>query len=102
MFPQLSRRQVLKSASAGFGYVALAGLLGQQAKASAPGPLSPREPHFPVRAKRIIFVFMEGAMSQLDRNLSLPVGSNCEVQSAGSARSGWQHGAAASCAVRRP
>ena len=66
MFPKLSRRQVLKSASAGFGYVALAGLLGQQAKASAPGPLLPREPHFPTRAKRIIFVFMEGAMSQLD------------------------------------
>ena len=67
MFPPLSRRQVLKSASAGFGYVALAGLLGQQqTKASAPGPLMPREPHFPVRAKRIIFVFMEGAMSQLD------------------------------------
>jgi Protein of unknown function (DUF1501) len=66
MYPQLSRREVLKSSSAGFGYVALAGLLGQQAKASTPGPLVPREPHFPTRAKRIIFVYMEGAMSQLD------------------------------------
>ena len=28
-FPTLSRRQLLKSASAGFGYLALAGLLGQ-------------------------------------------------------------------------
>jgi hypothetical protein len=64
MFPKLTRRQVLKSASAGFGYVALAGLLGQQNAAA--GPLSPRAPHFPTRAKRIIFVFMEGAMSQLD------------------------------------
>jgi hypothetical protein len=68
MFRPLSRRQVLKSASAGFGYVALAGLLGQQRSqaAAGPSPLTPREPHFPVKAKRMIFVFMEGAMSQLD------------------------------------
>jgi len=69
-FP-LSRRQVLKSAGAGFGYLALAGLLGEHSSARAatqavPGPLAPREPHFPVRAKRIIFLFMEGAMSHLD------------------------------------
>jgi Protein of unknown function (DUF1501) len=69
----MSRRQALKTASAGFGYLALAGLLGQNAQAaarvnrrSAPGPLVPREPHFPARAKRIIFLFMEGAMSQMD------------------------------------
>src|SRR5204862_1894926 len=30
------------------------------------GPLAPKEPHFPVKAKRIIFLFMEGAMSQMD------------------------------------
>jgi hypothetical protein len=29
-------------------------------------PLAPRRPHFPPRAKRVIFVFMEGAMSQHD------------------------------------
>jgi Protein of unknown function (DUF1501) len=64
----LSRRQILKSASAGFGYLALAGLLGQNAAraAAAPGPLAPRAPHFRPRAKRIIFLFMEGAMSQMD------------------------------------
>ena len=52
----LSRRQVLRSAGAGFGYLALAGLLGQNAvHANAPqrGPLAPREPHFRARAKRI-------------------------------------------------
>jgi hypothetical protein len=67
---KLSRREALKSAGAGFGYVALAALLGQDAAAAsrraAPGPLAPRAPHFPARARRIIFVFMEGAMSQLD------------------------------------
>jgi hypothetical protein len=61
----LSRRQVLKTAGAGFGYLALAGLLGREA-ARAAGPLAARPPHFRARAKRIIFVFMEGAASQLD------------------------------------
>ena len=65
MFP-LSRRQLLKSASGGFGMVALAGLLGQQAKAEAPKPLAPREPHRPAKAKRLIFVHMNGAMSHHD------------------------------------
>ncbi len=69
----LTRRQILKSASAGFGYLALAGLLGENAprvaaadRPAAPGPLVPRQPHFRARAKRIIFLFMEGAMSQMD------------------------------------
>src|SRR5436309_1565295 len=64
----ISRRQALKSAGAGFGYLALAGLLGKNA-ATAGGPqrpLAPREPYLPVKAKRIIFLFMEGAMSQMD------------------------------------
>jgi hypothetical protein len=65
--PVISRRQALKSAGAGFGYLALAGLLGRQAAcAGSPRPLAPREPHFSARAKRIIFLFMEGALSQLD------------------------------------
>jgi len=68
----LSRRTLLRSAGAGFGYLALAGLLGQEtlklqaAVKSAPHPLAPREPHFKTKAKRIIFIFMEGAMSQMD------------------------------------
>ena len=68
----LSRRQALASASAGFGSLALAGLLGQTAAAATPaatrvdGPLAPKTPHFPVKAKRVIFLFMQGAMSQMD------------------------------------
>ena len=62
-----SRRTLLKSAGAGFGHLALAGLLGQAAaKAATSKPLSPRPPHFPAKAKRIIFLFMEGAISSLD------------------------------------
>ena len=33
------------------------------ADAVDPGPLAPKPPHFPAKAKRIIFLFMEGAMS---------------------------------------
>lgn len=69
----LARREVLKSASAGFGYLALAGMLGvgterktQALDTAKPGPLAPRLPHFPAKAKRIIFLFMNGAMSQVD------------------------------------
>ncbi len=67
----LSRRELLKSSSAGFGYLALAGLLGQQQASQAQAtrarsPLEPRAPHFRAKAKRIIFLFMEGAMSQMD------------------------------------
>src|SRR5688572_19159556 len=66
-----SRRQALKTASAGFGYLALAGLLGKNAKAetktpSTAGLLAPKKPHFPAKAKRIIFLFMQGAISQMD------------------------------------
>lgn len=70
----VSRRQVLRAANAGFGYLALAGLLGENTpkRVSAsqdPGParpLAPKAPQFPVKAKRIIFLFMEGAVSQVD------------------------------------
>jgi hypothetical protein len=70
--PGISRREALRSAGAGFGYLAFAGLLGQSAAASAaaekaaPGPLAAKKPHFKPRAKRIIFLFMEGAVSQVD------------------------------------
>ncbi len=70
MFPQnhLSRRSVLRSAGAGFSYLALAGLLGRQPLSAAPAvnPLLEKKPHFAPKAKRIIFIFMEGAMSGVD------------------------------------
>ena len=68
----LSRRNVLKSAGAGFGYLALAGLLGTTTTKLLAGdakpinPLAPKRPNFKPRAKRIIFVYMSGAMSQFD------------------------------------
>jgi hypothetical protein len=66
---RISRRDLLKSTSAGFGYLALAGMFGQNAVRAASaksGPLAPKAPHLPAKAKRIIFLFMSGSMSQLD------------------------------------
>ncbi len=61
----------MRSASAGFGFLTLASLLAQSHPASAvandkPGLLAPKAPHFATKAKRIIFLFMEGATSQMD------------------------------------
>jgi hypothetical protein len=68
MFQQpTTRRQLLKSASCGFGYLALAGLCAEAAqKGPAGDPLAPKTPHFEPRAKRIIFLFMQGGPSQVD------------------------------------
>lgn len=66
----VGRRAILRSAGAGFGYLALAGLLGEAgakaAETNPPSPLGPKPPHFKPKAKRIIFVFMEGAISGVD------------------------------------
>jgi hypothetical protein len=63
----LTRRQALRSAGSGFGYLALAGLLGERAAADTTAkPLAPKPPLFKAKAKRIIFLYMEGAISQLD------------------------------------
>lgn len=59
----LSRRQLLQVSSAGFGHLALAGMLGAEA---AKDPLAVRAPHFPAKAKRVIFLFMHGGPSQVD------------------------------------
>lgn len=69
--PPLTRRETLKSAACGFGSLALAGLMARPAGAleSAGGivnPFAPRQPHFPARAKRVIFLFMQGGPSQVD------------------------------------
>lgn len=64
----LSRRDLLKVSSAGFGSLALAGLLAEeQARAAgASDPLAVKAPHFAARAKRVIFLFMHGGPSQVD------------------------------------
>src|SRR5690348_16468929 len=64
---RLSRRTALKSASCGFGYLAFAGLSSMEARAaSSDSPLARKAPHFPARARRVIFLCMNGAPSHVD------------------------------------
>ena len=62
----LSRRQVLASTGCGFAWLAAAGIGKQQAEAAIANPLLAKKPHFPPRAKRIIFLFMQGGPSHVD------------------------------------
>lgn len=62
-----TRRHALQSFGCGFASLALAGLAAQsQASAASTNPLAPKKPHLPARAKRIIFLFMSGGISQVD------------------------------------
>ncbi len=67
----LSRRDVLTRMGGGFGALALAnvfadaGLLSA-APEKAANPLAPKAPHFPAKAKRLIFLFMNGGPSHVD------------------------------------
>ena len=60
----INRREMLQALSCGFGFTALSGIATRQALASAANPLAPKAPHFPARAKRVIFMYMQGAPSQ--------------------------------------
>ncbi len=60
-----TRRDFFRRASIGLGTVALAQLLQSDGYAAS-DPLAPRPPHFKPRAKNVIFLFMEGAPSQMD------------------------------------
>jgi hypothetical protein len=65
----LSRRDMLLQCANGFGALALAALLhddGRAAEAKDADPLAPKPPHFPAKAKNVIFLFMDGGPSQVD------------------------------------
>src|SRR5262245_13846332 len=63
----VTRRELLRRMGGGFGALGLASVLAGEARAAAataaPGPLAPRTGHFPARAKRGIFLFMNGGPS---------------------------------------
>ncbi|WP_020468655.1 DUF1501 domain-containing protein [Zavarzinella formosa] len=65
-----SRREMLRQSANGFGLLALAGLLADEARGQSaktvPDPLAPKPPQFPAKAKRVIFLFMHGGPSQVD------------------------------------
>jgi hypothetical protein len=66
-----SRREALKYSAIGFGHLALSAMLGQELASANPadasaGPLAAKIPHFPAKAKRVVFLFMKGGPSQVD------------------------------------
>ena len=66
MFTPLSRRDWLSRTGCGFGSLALAGLTTESARAASLNPLAPKTPHVPPKAKRVIFLFMQGGVSHVD------------------------------------
>lgn len=61
------RRRFLKEVACGVGMLGLADLLAADGyTADTANPLAPKKPHFPGKAKNVIFMFMEGAPSQMD------------------------------------
>jgi hypothetical protein len=62
-----SRRSFFRTCAGGLETIALAHLLERDGLAAPRAdPLAPRQPHFPGKAKNVIFLFMEGAPSQMD------------------------------------
>ncbi|MFO0930152.1 MAG: DUF1501 domain-containing protein [Gemmataceae bacterium] len=64
----VARRWFLQQCGVGLGAIGLADLLGTTAPAApAPiDPLAPKKPHFPGKAKAVIFLFMAGGPSHLE------------------------------------
>jgi hypothetical protein len=65
----MTRRQMLRQCANGFGAVALAALLSEEAhggRAGAELPLAARPPQFKTKTRNVIFLFMDGGPSQID------------------------------------
>jgi hypothetical protein len=70
---QITRRHLFQQVGTGIGALALTTLLQQSGLGSLPSmngeadnPLTPRQPHFPARAKNVIYIHLVGAPSHLD------------------------------------
>ena len=68
-----SRRQFLRKSAFGFGWLALGHLLDRDGGAFAAettssrgNPLHSKQPHFPATARSVIFIFLQGGLSQVD------------------------------------
>jgi hypothetical protein len=65
-FPAANRRAMLARSACGFGSLALASLCQQQAAAETLTSADQQVPHFAPRAKRVVFIFMQGGPSHVD------------------------------------
>lgn len=63
---RICRRETLLRLGAGFGGLALSGLLHETATAGSTYDLTPKRPHHPARAKAVIQLFMHGGPSHVD------------------------------------
>jgi len=66
-----SRREFLERTGCGFGLLALSSLMGRSVASAATtaafsNPLAAKPPHFPAKAKSVIFLFMHGGPSHVD------------------------------------
>lgn len=61
----LTRREFLMKSGMGFGALGLAAFLPGESQAAV-DPFSPKSPHFPAKAKRVIHIFLNGGLSQVD------------------------------------
>ncbi len=65
--PPFTRRSFLQTTSNGFGYLAFSALAARaSAEVAGAGPLAPKAPHFPAKAKHVIFLCMQGGPSHVD------------------------------------
>ena len=63
----LTRREMLRTVGCGFGMAGLASTLNASVTAAMnTNPLAPKAPHFPAKAKHVIFLFLNGGPSQVD------------------------------------
>ena len=65
----MRRRDILRTAAHGFGAIALEWMLARDlgaAPAKRANPLAAKPPHFPGKAKSVIFLYMVGAPSHID------------------------------------
>ena len=66
MSSPLTRREMLGRCAGGFGAVALSSLLSDPVYGKAKSPFAPRNTHHEPKAKSIIFLYMDGGVSQVD------------------------------------
>src|SRR4051812_22526188 len=76
----ITRRQMLQRATLGFGSLAMMDLFARRSLAAGAAglaaslpkpllsarPLTGKVPHFPAKAKRVIYLFLDGGLSQVD------------------------------------
>ena len=75
---EASRREFLLRGGAGFGALALTGMLARDQAFAATNPHAAKQPHFAPRAKAMISLFMHGGPSHMDLTDPKPELQRCD------------------------